>query len=655
MKRFLSLFLILALLFTIIATSVGCSALQNKGEGESSGNSNTNNKQTLFDRATKLAQNVDKLPSKSEYFDTSYSNEDANALSTDSEYTQYSTGEYKSAHVELLSEGYYEQERDQVLFIKESVMRTVTQLNTWICSSSTNKYQEYYKMSYDINSDMCVIESVTNGINPNNYEYQVYGKIISSYDASGRVCVRGIRVHSYIEEFDSIEESKNNEHYTTIFNRVSASSIEYVENEYCRFAIKINQPSAFQEFDDVNKTIHITRPSFTYSLYDKNYHSQDNVISCVQLDEVTNNLTLEDESYITIWQYYKTQDYCHKIYQQIASTEARGSYYGAYVGNSSDELLFCLGEEYFNMLVNLEFIDGWDDFYYSDNYHYKLDIDGNIYEDKLGIIPLELARVGEIKNNAYVDIDFPALRIPASKYNEDFKDYKIEDLVAALDNYNLVPQYDLLGLYNRAKSIFTDTRFFGFEHISDISNIALFKGLFYKINIFDVQDGEDIKECIETIKNSTVVDKNDQVADQTYYDLFAPVISGEFALDLNNFIDLSKVNITMPTNIIAGSISDYNLVVSINDGFNRLEYKLNINSLDQGIVQIDYSSIMPNTNSIVQFYIENASSEIRVSNYFNINIQLDEAIIFKSNGIEYVLRVVEGSLEINSTIIPTND
>ena len=541
------------------------------GESDLSAQNNDNDLSTgytIYNRVSELISNVDKFPSEQELFGSdpesvSAAEEDGGSDICWIEYDRdaYLNDELASYDMTPrwpLANMYYSSCITWITDQKNLALGSIYQLNTWIKIHSGG---EYMRLSYDLNSDTAAIELLGKYVNYYgntgkeciNY---LYAKILSSYTSQGKVALKATSFGwEAVDAYKWLEDFYNNVD-PIIDDRYSKFAIEYIEDDYCRFAGYETWTGAWGT-DDNYGVIYSPSACHVEALFEKDFKSDNDTSNTFFRKQVNHDDTVFYEGgyrYLVD----ETGSYCLYSLQSYCDDEELNFDYGT----ENQKRIFCLREtddgEGFYLTINANYLSGWDHFRYKKEDSFcKITINGEEYtgesiDDGYFYLAHELTTAYEQTRS------FPEIRFSCAPY---------QNIDEFLLQYGLTCNgFSIDDIIVHAKALYENTSFMNYEKAMLIDSEE-FDIIYDKLLMFDF-DKEGISAFYDSIESP--ISLNEQQRDTSPLSLFDPTVGGKVSFDENGVFDFSSLEIDCGANALIVD-QQYKLIASLRNGLESHE------------------------------------------------------------------------------------
>jgi len=610
------------------------------GESDLSTQNNDNDLSTgytIYNRVSELISNVDKFPSEQELFggdsesvsaaeedggsDMGWIEYDRDAYLNDGLASYYMTPQWPLANM------YYSSCINWITDQKDLALGSIYQLNTWIIINSGN---EYMRLSYDLNSDTAAIELLGKYVNYYgntgkecvNYSYT---KIMSSYTSQGKVALKATSFGwEALDTYEWLEDFYNNV-APIIDDHYSKFAIEYIEDDYCRFAGYETWTGAWGT-DDNYGVIYCPSSCHIEALFEKDFKSDNDTSNTFFRKQVNHDDTVfyeggyrylvdETGSYLL----YSLQSYC--------DDEALNFDYGT----ENQKRIFSLRESNdgkgFYLTINANYLSGWDQFRYKEDGSCIITIDGEEYtwesiDDGYFYLAHELTTVYEQTRS------FPEIQFPCAPY-QNIDDFLLQ--------YGLTCNgFTIDDIIVHAKVLYENTSFMNYEKAMLIDSEE-FDIIYDKLLMFDF-DKEGISAFYDSIESP--ISLNEQQRDTSLLSLFDPTVGGKVSFDENGVFDFSSLEIDCGANALIVD-QQYKLIASLRNGLESHEIAIATASPNEDKsltfevndpVSFAYADLSSAEYDLVIFIQD--SSDVRISNFILAETEETEVQEFSIDNIK---------------------
>lgn len=423
--------------------------------------------------------------------------------------------------------------------LKETVLQSVVQLDTWVTLSGFEKY----RLGYDALSDVATIESLSNTCSyyDDGTSTFYYTHVRSSYTADGKCVIEAYTVEVFND--------------TGIIR--SQLSVFYTEDKAWIVSMKYYS-------DDMNMKV-------------MNY-----VCACDLVSDSKEFFLLPYGNTILIKKsapYFvdlRKEDYEAVHFDDgTPSINASSSYYYI-LKNSSEEIVgsweYNISKFAFTLELDVYEIAGWDGFYY-ENGKYYLTVNGEIVAEDYPMFSPQ----GHVKNptdcdgfsydtHLVYDKDYiycPKIRLTIDSLSDGISRY--DTAVAVLEKLGLSIKdesvYNQLRYLDTCEQLLSEFNAFGLNGM-DTANAALFEKIL-ATHIVPTYTGAEIL----AMSAEPVIYDYQQEEDSSYYMIFSPAVNTQTVIDGEAAsIDLSDVSMTMEGSALTTVGAEYTAaVVALSD------------------------------------------------------------------------------------------
>ncbi len=520
---------------------------------------------------------------------------------------------------------FYDSLISEAKYIKRTVSNNIVQLDVWVQIFPT--YNNYYKLSYDAEEDVAVIEYIGKWEKAEDQDSYYYYKIISTYNEnnnmylSSTIC-RFVPYDTYFsaDAFDRGEVIPVDVYYN--------SSIIYVENEYVQLAAEETGLGTLAGTD-----IHITPPDTLYFLFEKDLsvegeagykyirlHSPTEYSKQVRnIDptiQTSYGIILNNENVSANLR--KTSLLSGENVDSHSETQIDANMDNHYLGaDQKVKLIKHSGAEFV-----LDYLEGYKDISYvinENNYkNYTIEMnDGTIYTSPDLIYSDADVKIYFQTND---QVEAPVLCV--------IKDYigselDLDKALEVIESLGFSFTYDVRALCDTIDSAYENATFMGYENIMDINSPKEFFDLYERL-FPEYLDKQGVIEKYESLED--ILQANEQEASSEYLELVSPIVSGTVAID-NNQLDLTNLVIEIPNNTITKALEYCSIMLRIKNETYNLAYELAKLELENNIATLKFldlndivSKELLTEDCELEIYLYNTSSRMILSDAIKLNL-----------------------------------